>query len=1312
MQLESETAAEPGKPAELLPDIHTFDSRLSLLSEELKRIIREKEEAEENCHTAAFYGKQSLEKGMSELDSKAEEEREQRAVESAQREQYIRRSCREWESRVEDIYRSLRSALRDRERRSIEELEQELDLKKGGISKELEIKINENLEKPTRYTQRVEELEAQADALLESLTQFAARYNVDLEDPGEPHAAAFLEKIQDINTAISEFETMAEDTGRAMKLLKRRCWPALKWGKIVMFSFFIILHVSALVIVFRNGGIINDYIKILGVFAVSMILGLIYSLTARSRVIKVVNWLQMNIINARHPLARLEQLQRERAANDATLKERIDRVHAAEDEMNREAAEIKTALRQELDDLNNRYERVKKKMEGRLDRNLERLAKWKSEAEIRAEKDTEEAKKQLKHDIENRKENADDQKQRQTAELKSEWDDTINAFYSYAAESFSLIRDQYPEWGDSPAENWHEPACYPGLVPVGTGRVNLMTLAGLYEQEPPFPFPGEAEVDFPVALSFPGTGSMFVKSGSKEREQAMKFLENMVLRIFTSFPPSKSKITFIDPVGLGQSFSAFMRLADFDETLVNSKIWTDSSHIEQRLTDLTEHMEKVIQKYLRNQYETVEEYNREAGMMAEPYRFLVIADFPTGFSDLALERLAAIISSGPRCGVYTIIQQDAKQKLSEKVDMGDIRRAGPVFTSKDGGFSIDSKGMYAVEFTEDTPPDTPGITGLLESVGEKAEEAGKVELPFTAATPGKGKLWSLNTDEDIRIPIGQAGVDRLQYLSLGKGTRQHALIGGRTGSGKSTLFHVLITNAALWYGPDEVEFYLIDFKKGVEFKRLASYKLPHARAIGIESDREFGVSVLRRIDEELTRRGELFRKAGVQNLAGYRKTDSPETFPRTLLIIDEFQELFTEDDSAARDAALYLDRFVRQGRAFGIHVILGSQTLSGIYSLAKSTLGQMGVRIALQCNESDSHLILGEDNTAARLLARPGEAIYNDMSGLLEGNHPFQVVWLPEEVQEDHLKMIAQKAETDEYVPPTPPVIFEGNAPADLENNRELFTLMEEPFKEEHKKERAWVGEASAIKGPTEIEFFKNAGSNLLIVGQHREAAFAVFSSTVISLAARHEPGKLDIAVLTPGGTEGLKDQFEKLAEAVPHSFEIVHPGGFDELFSRVETRWAEGTDQEQLNPMYIFVFGIHRLRTLRQDDDYLFATDSDAGPEPGERFADILGEGPETGLHSIIWCDGLTNLNRTFARKTMREFDMKILFQMSASDSSELIDNTVANTLGLHGALLAVESDGTLEKFRPYSMPGPGMIEDINSMLESKYTGKKRKKK
>src|SRR5205823_14239739 len=150
----------------------------------------------------------------------------------------------------------------------------------------------------------------------------------------------------------------------------------------------------------------------------------------------------------------------------------------------------------------------------------------------------------------------------------------------------------------------------------------------------------------------------------------------------------------------------------------------------------------------------------------------------------------------------------------------------------------------------------------------------------------------------------------------------------------------------------------------------------------------------------------------------------------------------------AQDASLLMDRLVRQGRAFGLHVLLGSQTLGGAYTLARSTIDQMAVRIALQCSETDAHLILSHDNSAARLLSRPGEAIYNDANGLVEGNNPFQIVWLSDERREFYLEKVHGLAETKRLTTPEPQIVFEGNAPADASRNPHLNRLLTRPFAE------------------------------------------------------------------------------------------------------------------------------------------------------------------------------------------------------------------------------------------------------------------------
>jgi hypothetical protein len=243
------------------------------------------------------------------------------------------------------------------------------------------------------------------------------------------------------------------------------------------------------------------------------------------------------------------------------------------------------------------------------------------------------------------------------------------------------------------------------------------------------------------------------------------------------------------------------------------------------------------------------------------------------------------------------------------------------------------------------------LTRLMHAVGNLARDANRVEVPFDTIAPPPDKIWSSSAAEELRIPVGRTGAVRIQELRLGRGVAQHALIAGKTGSGKSTLLHVMITNLALWYSPDEVELYLIDFKKGVEFKTYVTNDLPHARAVAIESDREFGLSVLRRIDAEMNRRGDCCDGPGAGSAC--LSPGDRQKMPRTLLMVDEFQVFFSEDDKLAQDAAILLTDW--SGRACVRHSrhsrLADTPRTSG---LARSTIGQMAVRVALQCSDADS----------------------------------------------------------------------------------------------------------------------------------------------------------------------------------------------------------------------------------------------------------------------------------------------------------------------------------------------------------------------
>ncbi len=476
--------------------------------------------------------------------------------------------------------------------------------------------------------------------------------------------------------------------------------------------------------------------------------------------------------------------------------------------------------------------------------------------------------------------------------------------------------------------------------------------------------PEQTSIELPALMTLEEHPVLLITAEEEGRRAGVELLQLAMLRMLTAMPPGKVRFTILDPVGLGENFASFMHLADFDEQLIASRIWTDSRQIDEQLTRLTAHMETVLQKYLRNEFATIHEYNAQAGEVAEPFQVLVVANFPTNFSEAAARKLVSIATSGPRCGVYTLIMVDRKQKMPANFDLNDLTAgavhldwAGPgrgatgatpqfqssgAFPQPDtlpsggspsarpqppgagrGRFRWRYPAFEQLPLALDRPPSPERFNDVVRAAGRAAKDSMKVEVPFEQVAPPESEYWSSTSSKELVVPIGRAGARRLQSVRLGKGTSQHLLVCGKTGSGKSTFLHALITNTALYYSPDEIEFYLIDFKKGVEFKTYATHRLPHARVIAIESEREFGLSVLERLDAELRRRGDLFRAAGVQDLADFRKARPQERMPRVLFVVDEFQELFVEDDKLAQDSALLLDRLVRQGRAFGIHVLLG-----------------------------------------------------------------------------------------------------------------------------------------------------------------------------------------------------------------------------------------------------------------------------------------------------------------------------------------------------------------------------------------------------
>jgi len=327
------------------------------------------------------------------------------------------------------------------------------------------------------------------------------------------------------------------------------------------------------------------------------------------------------------------------------------------------------------------------------------------------------------------------------------------------------------------------------------------------------------------------------------------------------------------------------------------------------------------------------------------------------------------------------------------------------------------------------------------------------------------------------------------------------------------------------------------------------------------------------------------------------------------------------------------------------------------------------------------------------LLSRPGEAIYNDASGMVEGNNPFQIVWLPETKREQCLQRAAELARVRKMQPSEPQIVFEGNVPAELQRNHLLETLIKRPsWPGASNVASAWLGEAIAIKDPTATVLRRQAGCNLLIVGQREESALAMLTSSLLSLASQHAPDGAKFIVLDGSPPDSpLAGYLQRISADLPHDLQHVAyrdvPDAINNVATELDRRLQSG--EADAPPIFIIIYGLQRFRQLRQEDDFSFSSsDGESAPKADKQFGDILRDGPAHGIHTLAWCDTVNNVNRSLNRNGMREFENRVLFQMGATDSSTLIDTPLASKLGLHRALFYSEEQGTVEKFRPYALP------------------------
>jgi len=224
----------------------------------------------------------------------------------------------------------------------------------------------------------------------------------------------------------------------------------------------------------------------------------------------------------------------------------------------------------------------------------------------------------------------------------------------------------------------------------------------------------------------------------------------------------------------------------------------------------------------------------------------------------------------------------------------------------------------------------------------------------------------------------------------------HLLVGGTTGSGKSTAINAMVLSLLYKSSADQVRMIMIDPK----MLELSVYEgIPHL-LVPVVTDMKQAANALRWCVAEMERRYQLMAAAGVRNLAGFNRKvkeladagtpmrdpiemkrlppggdpDSVpvlEPLPFIVVVVDELADLMM---IVGKKVEELIARLAQKARASGIHLILATQrpSVDVITGLIKANIP---TRIAFQVSAKvDSRTIL--DQSGAEALLGHGDMLF------------------------------------------------------------------------------------------------------------------------------------------------------------------------------------------------------------------------------------------------------------------------------------------------------------------------------------------------
>jgi hypothetical protein len=781
------------------------------------------------------------------------------------------------------------------------------------------------------------------------------------------------------------------------------------------------------------------------------------------------------------------------------------------------------------------------------------------------------------------------------------------------------------------------------------------------------------ESGIPALIELPGEAGLLIEPG-RRRDTAIEGVQSLVLRILAAFPPGSARFTFVDPKGLGDSVNPFLSLVGHEADLVEG-VFTLEDEIEAQLSALSQHVET----------ELLRQAHTATGAVAQPYRFIVVFDHPSGFNTRSIVLLRALTETGPQCGVFTIVLRDLKpgREPAEARGLPALRR---IRATKDAFETEVGEGKWRLAL--DALPSaevTTRITTSVLAIAEAPPDDHPVDLLDETT------WWTGDATDHLLAAVGHAS--RVEPLTLRfDDTTATVLAIGRSGSGLSTLLHEVSTNLGVVYSPAELQLLMVGLGDSRDFDAYGQRRLPHARLVAVSADRELAASALESAVAEITRRTVLFQAAATQRggYAAYRH-ETGNVLPRLLVVIDCADQLFARNDKLARHLRELLDRVALDGAASGVHLLLSSHVLRDAASLLDAIPTNALSCVVLPCDETDARAVFGANVADIELPREPGDAVIASALGSVATG---RVAAAAPSDRAGALRVLRVRADAERF--PREPQLVDGAEVARVERAPLDLLHPADGQRDPSPITRLWLGEPVALGSPVELQLLRQAGANLLVVAEDPQIGQGLLAggvaTAVLASGGHLELEMLDFMPVEDGFGEALLPFQEHLSVRLHRRRNL--PAALDHLRHVVVNRLAR--NERDAGTLLFVLNGFDEAHDLAlgQDGSSLSQADLFAHLEQ------IVREGPPVGVHTLLWGKSRQTLDAQLPREVLRSFGLRAVGQMDEESSIALIDSPMAAGLRPTQALLYDEPHSRLVRFRPYAIPDPVWLASVARSL------------